>query len=67
MLMMFGLYVLVLMELVLQWHKIFSPNFCKASPCRLWNVRFYFLIFWIAQLSVVAILFVVLIRVSVEI
>ena len=34
-------------------------NFCNASPWRFWNVLFYFIIFWIVWVSVVAILFVV--------
>ena len=32
-------------------------NLCKASPWRPWNVGFSFLIFWIARVSVVAIIF----------
>ena len=46
---------------------IIFANFCNASPWRPWNVLFSFLIFWIAQVSVVAIIFVVSIRISVGI
>ena len=42
-------------------------NFCNASPWRPWNVRFYFLIFCIVRVSVVAIIFVLSIGVSVGI